>query len=100
MYGNYDPGPHITSTQSAKRGDVRPLVDARADTFKVADTSCAGRERPSDAVICTGPLLQHGVGQNPVGIFQILNQFDANATNEPLKTKASTLSRTNLITIQ
>ena len=35
-----------------------------------------------------------------VGIFQILNQFDANATNEPLKTKASTLSRSDLITIQ
>ena len=35
-----------------------------------------------------------------VGIFQILNQFDANAPNEPLKTKASTLSRSDLITIQ
>jgi nicotinamidase-related amidase len=38
--------------------------------------------------------------ETAVGIFQILNQFDANATNEPLKTKASTLSRSDLITIQ
>src|SRR5215475_12539990 len=38
--------------------------------------------------------------ETAVGVFQILNQFDANATNQPLKTKASTLSRTDLITIQ
>ncbi len=34
------------------------------------------------------------------GIFQILNQADSNPSNQPLKTKASTLSRTDLITIQ
>src|SRR6185437_13212720 len=32
-----------------------------------------------------------------VGKYQILNQNSANAANEPLKTKASTLSRTDLI---
>jgi len=35
-----------------------------------------------------------------IGLFQILNQNSANATNEPLKTKASTLSRTDMITFQ
>jgi nicotinamidase-related amidase len=35
-----------------------------------------------------------------IGKFQILNQNSANATNEPLKTKASTLSRTDLITFK
>jgi nicotinamidase-related amidase len=35
-----------------------------------------------------------------IGIFQILNQSSANATNEPLKAKASTLSRTDMITFQ
>jgi len=34
-----------------------------------------------------------------IGIYQILTQLDANATNTPLKAKASTLSRTDLITI-
>jgi hypothetical protein len=38
--------------------------------------------------------------ETAIGVFQILHQFDANATNEPLKAKASTLSRTDLITIQ
>jgi nicotinamidase-related amidase len=33
-----------------------------------------------------------------IGKYQILNQNSANATNEPLKPKASTLSRTDLIT--
>ena len=34
-----------------------------------------------------------------IGIYQILTQLDANPTNAPLKAKASTLSRTDLITI-
>jgi nicotinamidase-related amidase len=38
--------------------------------------------------------------EEAIGIFQILNQNAANATNEPLKPKASTLSRTDLITFQ
>jgi len=36
----------------------------------------------------------------PIGIYQILNQNSANATNEPLKPKASTLSRTDMISFQ
>jgi nicotinamidase-related amidase len=35
-----------------------------------------------------------------IGLFQILTQNSANATNEPLKAKASTLSRTDMITFQ
>jgi len=35
-----------------------------------------------------------------IGLFQILNQNRANATNEPLKPMASTLSRTDMITFQ
>ena len=38
--------------------------------------------------------------ETTIGLFQILTQFDANITNEPLKAKASTLSRTDMITIQ
>ena len=35
-----------------------------------------------------------------IGQFQILNQNSSNATNEPLKNRASTLSRTDLITFK
>ncbi len=35
-----------------------------------------------------------------IGLYQILNQNSANTKNEPLKTKASTLSRTDMITFQ
>lgn len=35
-----------------------------------------------------------------IGKFQILTQFNANPTNEPLKPKASTLSRSDMITFQ
>ena len=35
-----------------------------------------------------------------IGLYQILHQHSANAENEPLKDKASTLSRTDLITFK
>lgn len=35
-----------------------------------------------------------------IGLFQILHQHSSNAANEPLKEKASTLSRTDLITFK
>ena len=35
-----------------------------------------------------------------IGLYQILNQHSSNATNEPLKDRASTLSRTDLITFK
>jgi nicotinamidase-related amidase len=35
-----------------------------------------------------------------IGLYQILNQNAANPTNQPLKEKTSTLTRTNLITFQ
>jgi nicotinamidase-related amidase len=38
--------------------------------------------------------------EEAIGIFQILNQNSANTNNEPLKPKASTLSRTDMISFQ
>jgi hypothetical protein len=35
-----------------------------------------------------------------VGRYQLLTQLNANATNEPLKKAAATISRTDLITFQ
>jgi hypothetical protein len=35
-----------------------------------------------------------------IGRYQILNQHSSNAENEPLKNRASTLSRTDLITFK
>jgi nicotinamidase-related amidase len=35
----------------------------------------------------------------PIGIYAMLNQNSANAANEPLKAKATTLSRSDLITL-
>jgi Isochorismatase family len=38
--------------------------------------------------------------EDAIGVYQILNQGSANARNEPLKPKASTLSRSDMITFQ
>ena len=35
-----------------------------------------------------------------IGFYQILNQFNGNLTNQPLKPKAPTLSRTDMISFQ
>jgi nicotinamidase-related amidase len=49
---------------------------------------------PADASLSTADY------EVAIGVFQILNQNSANATNEPLKPKASTLSRSDMITFQ
>ena len=49
---------------------------------------------PEDASLATADY------EVAIGLFQILNQTSANATNEPLKAKASTLSHTDMITFQ
>jgi hypothetical protein len=66
----------------------------------VTYTSVGATARGYTVVVPVDASLAATDYETAVGIFQILNQFDANATNEPLKTKASTLSRTDLITIQ
>jgi nicotinamidase-related amidase len=38
--------------------------------------------------------------ETAIGLYQVLNQNSANATNQPLKEKASTLSRTDMISFQ
>jgi nicotinamidase-related amidase len=38
--------------------------------------------------------------EQAIGFYQILNQFNGNLTNEPLKAKAPTLSRTDMISFQ
>jgi nicotinamidase-related amidase len=38
--------------------------------------------------------------EDAIGVYQMLNQGSANARNEPLKPKASTLSRSDMITFQ
>ena len=38
--------------------------------------------------------------EQTIGFYQILNQLNGNLTNEPLKPKAPTLSRTDMITFQ
>jgi hypothetical protein len=38
--------------------------------------------------------------ETSIGFYQILNQGNGNLTNAPLKPKAPTLSRTDMITLQ
>jgi nicotinamidase-related amidase len=66
----------------------------------VTYTSVGATARGYTVVVPADASLAATDYETAVGIFQILNQFDANASNQPLKTKASTLSRTDMITIQ
>ena len=64
----------------------------------VTYTSVGATLRGYTVVVPTDASLDATDFEIAVGQFQILNQNSANAANEPLKGKASTLSRTDLIT--
>ena len=66
----------------------------------VTYTSVGATLRGYTVVVPTDASLDATDYEMAIGQFQILNQNSANATNEPLKAKASTLSRTDLITFK
>jgi nicotinamidase-related amidase len=66
----------------------------------VVYTSVGATLRGYTVVVPTDASLAATDYEVAIGQFQILNQNSANATNEPLKAKASTLSRTDMITFQ
>lgn len=63
-------------------------------------TSVGATLRGYTVVIPTDASLAATDYEIAIGQYQILNQNSANADNEPLKPKASTLSRADLITFQ
>lgn len=66
----------------------------------VVYTSVGATLRGYTVVVPTDASLAATDYEVAIGQFQILNQNSANATNEPLKPKASTLSRTDKIVFQ
>ena len=66
----------------------------------VVYTSVGATLRGYTVVIPTDASLAATDYEVAIGQFQILNQNSANATNEPLKANASTLSRTDMIVFQ
>lgn len=63
-------------------------------------TSVGATLRDYTVVIPVDASLATADYEVAIGLFQILTQSSANATNEPLKPKASTLSRSDMITFQ
>jgi nicotinamidase-related amidase len=66
----------------------------------VVYTSVGATLRGYTVVVPTDASLAATDYEVAIGQFQILNQNSANATNEPLKANASTLSRTDMIAFQ
>src|SRR4029434_5378175 len=66
----------------------------------VVDTSVGATLRGYTVVVPTDASLAATDYEVAIGQFQILNQNSANATNEPLKPNASTLSRADMIVFQ
>ena len=66
----------------------------------VVYTSVGATLRGYTVVVPTDASLAATDYEVAIGQFQILNQNSANATNEPLKVNASTLSRTDMIVFQ
>jgi nicotinamidase-related amidase len=66
----------------------------------VAYTSVGATLRDYTVVIPVDTTTATTDYETTIGFYQILNQGNGNLTNEPLKPKAPTLSRTDLITFQ
>ena len=66
----------------------------------VAYTSVGAPVRNYSVVIPVDTTTASTDYETTLGFYQILNQGNSNLTNEPLKTNAPTLSRTDLITFQ
>ena len=65
-----------------------------------SSTSVGATLRGYTVVVPTDASLAATDYEVAIGQFQILNQNSANATNEPLKANASTLSRADMIVFQ
>jgi len=66
----------------------------------VAYTSVGATVRDYTVVIPVDTTTAATDYETDIGFYQILNQGNGNLTNEPLKPKAPTLSRTDMITFQ
>jgi nicotinamidase-related amidase len=66
----------------------------------VAYTSVGATVRDYTVVIPVDTTTATTDYETDIGFYQILNQGNGNLTNEPLKPKAPTLSRTDMITFQ
>ncbi len=66
----------------------------------LAYTSVGATVRDYTVVIPVDTTAANTDYETTIGFYQILNQGNSNLTNEPLKPKSPTLSRTDLITFQ
>ena len=82
------------------RGITTVILTGWKVSGSVVYTSVGATLRGYTVVVPTDASLAATDYEVAIGQFQILNQNSANATNEPLKTKASTLSRTDMIVFQ
>jgi nicotinamidase-related amidase len=85
--------------KALKAKGITPLVLAGWKVSgSVTYTSVGATLRGYTVVVPVDASLDATDYEVAIGLFQILHQHSSNPTNEPLKTAASTLSRTDLIT--
>jgi nicotinamidase-related amidase len=89
----------LDNTLKAK-GITTLIITGWKISGSVLYTSVGATLRGYTVVIPTDASLAASDYETAIGIYQVLNQNSANTTNEPLKTRASTLSRSDMITFQ
>ena len=82
------------------RGITTLILTGWKVSGSVVYTSVGATLRGYTVVVPTDASLAATDYEVAIGQFQILTQNSANATNEPLKTNASTLSRADMIVFQ
>jgi len=89
----------LDKTLKAKGITTLILADWKV-SGSVTYTSVGATLRGYTVVVLVDASLDATDYEVAIGLYQILHQHSANAANEPLKDRASTLSRTDLITFK
>ena len=82
------------------KGITTLILTGRKVSGSVTYTSVGATLRGYTVVVPIDASLDATDFEVAIGLYQILHQHSSNATNEPLKDKASTLTRTDLITFK
>src|SRR5436305_585872 len=96
---------HILLTSGlvlALNGGAAQAQPSAQDTSRAASKPMLSLQTPAlpDLARVTRTPTTTADYEQVIGFYQILNQGNGNLTNQPLKPKAPTLSRTDMITFQ
>ena len=92
--------PRVTQSEGWYKGITTMIMVGWKISGSVTYTSVGAMIRDYTVVIPVDTTSAGSDYETTIGFYNVLNSGNANLANEPLKPKATTLSRTDMITFQ